>query len=172
MRSTRIELGLRGDLGRSIFALRWIMAPIYLGLFGALLLVAVKFLQKLAAAVPVLLAQSSGDTIFTALSLIDMSLVANLLVIVLFAGWENFIGRLHTEGDTARPAWLTGLDFGAVKLKLIGSVVAIGAITVLESLVRIDSTPSVEVAWELAVLLALGVTGVLLALMDRLSGGG
>ena len=77
-----------------MFAARWIMAPIYLGLLVALVLVVVKFVQKLVEAVPGFLALSSNDAIFLVLTLVDLSLVANLVVIVIFAGWENFVGRL------------------------------------------------------------------------------
>ena len=94
-----------------MFAARWIMAPIYIGLLVALVLVVVKFVQKLVQAVPGFLALSSSDAIFLVLTLVDLSLVANLVVIVIFAGWENFVGRLLASQADDQPAWLGGLDF-------------------------------------------------------------
>jgi len=166
----RAEASIGNRFGRTLLAVRWVVAPFYLGLLCALLLLVVKFVQKLVAAVPVLLTQSSSDTIFTVLSLIDLSLVANLLVIVMFSGWQNFIGRLPAELSGDVPDWLGRLDFSAVKLKLIGAVMVIGTISILESFVYIDQTPKADVAWQVAILLAVGVTGVLLALMDWLGG--
>jgi uncharacterized protein (TIGR00645 family) len=163
------EERIQANVARVVFALRWIMVPFYVGLIGALLMLAVKFVQKLIAAIPVLLTQSSEDTIFTVLTLIDMSLIANLVVIVMFAGWENFIGRLLGGDAKERLGWLASLDFGDIKLSLMATVMVIGGISVLESFVHIDQTSKQNILWELAILLGIGITGVLLALMDRLA---
>ncbi len=153
-----------------MYAARWIMAPIYLGLLLSLLLLAEKSIQKLIAAVPDLLSASTSDTILTVLTLIDLSLVANLVVIVMVAGWENFVGRLLDRSSENQLEWVGELDFGAVKMKLIASVAAIGAIQMLETFVHINQTPKQDAMWQLFILLGIGVTGVLLALMDKLSG--
>lgn len=163
-----LEERIRRNLGRIMFIARWIMAPIYIGLLGALMLVVVKFLQRLVEAVPVILAQKTSDTIFEVLSLVDLSLVANLIVIVIFAGWENFVGRLLMS-QRERPVWLGGLDFSALKLRLIGSIAAITAIQILETFVHIGEVPVTSAAWQLAILLGIGTLGVLLAIADRLS---
>src|ERR1041385_7399740 len=84
----------RRNLGRVMFIARWSMAPIYLGLLGALILIVIKFVQKLVQSVPNILTLSSNETICGVLTLVDLSLVANLVVIVIFAGWENFVGHL------------------------------------------------------------------------------
>lgn len=164
-----VEARVRGTLGGGVFALRWIMAPFYIGLIGALLMLAVKFVQKLVAAVPTLLEQSVSDTIFTVLSLADLTLVANLVMILMFAGWENFIGRLREADGSHDLPWLGSLNFGEVKVRLIGSVMVIGAISILESFVNIDQTARETIIWQLAILLGIGVTGVLLAVMDYLA---
>ena len=119
---------------------------------------------------PGYLALSSNEAIFVVLTLVDLSLVANLVVIVIFAGWENFVGRLLTAQGDEQPSWLGGMDFATVKLRLIGSIVAIAAIQILETFVHIDEVKPQEAGWQLAILLGIGVVGVLLALADRLSG--
>jgi len=164
-----IEERIRRNVGRVMFAARWIMAPIYLGLLVALVLVVVKFVQKLVQAVPGFLALSSNEAIFLVLTFVDLSLVANLVVIVVFAGWENFVGRLLIAQSGDRPEWMGGLDFATVKLRLIGSVAAIAAVQILETFVHIDEVKSQDAAWQLAILLGIGLLGVLLALADRLS---
>jgi uncharacterized protein (TIGR00645 family) len=164
-----IEERVRRNVGRAMFAARWIMAPIYIGLLLALVMVVVKFAQKLVQAVPGFLALDSNEAIFLILTLVDLSLVANLVVIVIFAGWENFVGRLLASRGDDQPAWLGGMDFATVKLRLIGSIVAIAAISILETFVHIDEMKTETAAWQLAILLGIGVVGVLLALADRLS---
>lgn len=168
-RASALEERIRRNLGRVMFAARWIMAPIYIGLLVALALVVVKFVQKLVEAIPGFLAESSSDAIFFILTLVDLSLVANLVVIVIFAGWENFVGRLLTSGADDQPGWLGGMDFATVKLRLVGSIVAIAAIQILETFVHIDTVKPEAAAWQLAILLGIGAVGVLLALADRFS---
>ena len=165
------EQRVQRNLSRGMFAARWIMAPLYLGLLVALILVVVKFVQKLVEAIPGFLTLSSNDAIFLVLTLIDLSQVANLVVIVIFAGWESFVGRLLGSQSNDGPVWLGGLDFATVKLRLIGSIVAIAAIQILETFVHIDEVKIQDAAWQLAILLGIGLVGVLLALADKLSEG-
>jgi uncharacterized protein (TIGR00645 family) len=163
---TVIEARVARNLGRIMFAARWLMAPIYIGLLFALALVALKFVQRLVMVVPTVFSLTNNDVILTALGLVDLSLVANLVVIVIFAGWANFIGPL-LSGSARRDAnWMRNLDFGAVKLKLIGSVAAIAAVQILEAFVHIGDIVKQDVAWQLAILLGIAATGVLLAAMD------
>jgi uncharacterized protein (TIGR00645 family) len=152
-----------------MFAARWVMAPIYLGLLVALAMVVVKFVQELVQAVPGFLTLPVSDAIVLMLTLVDLSLVANLVVIVILAGWENFVGRLLTSQTDDRPAWLVGMDFATVKLRLIGSIVAIAAIHILETSVHIDEVKAQEAVLQLAIFIGIAVVGVLLALADRLS---
>jgi uncharacterized protein (TIGR00645 family) len=166
-----IEARIRRNIGRVMFAARWLVAPIYLGLLVVLALVAVKFVQKLVTTVPMVLGMASNDVILVALTLVDLSLVANLVVIVIFAGWANFVGPLLNEPGERDASWAGNLDFSAVKLKLIGSIAAIAAIQILESFVHIDDVAKQDAAWQLAILLGIGVTGVLLAAMDRIGNG-
>jgi uncharacterized protein (TIGR00645 family) len=159
---------LTQGLGRAVFAARWLMAPIYLGLLGCLLLLVVKFVQNLAELVPDLLRLSSADTILAVLGLVDLSLVANLVLIVVLAGWQAVVDPLLGSHLDDQPSW-PALDFSAIKLKLIGSIASIASIDTLESFMHVDALGSEMVARQLAILLSIGVLGLLLAAMDRLS---
>jgi uncharacterized protein (TIGR00645 family) len=160
---------LTGSLGKGMFAARWIMAPVYLGMLGALILVALKFLQKLLQTVPEIWPMSVDDSILVVLKLIDLALVGNLVLIVMFAGWENFIAPLGGANLEEGPTWAAKLDFTATKLKLVASVAAIAAVQMLETFMDIRETPKDIVLWQLALLIGFAATGVLLALMDTLS---
>lgn len=166
-----MEESARRNVGRLMFAARWIMAPIYVGLLLALVLVVVKFVQKLVQAIPNLLQTPSSEVIYGALTLVDLSLVANLIVIVVFAGWDNFVGRLFTTKSAEQPEWLGALDFNALKLRLVASVAAIATIMILETFIHVTEQTIMQAAMQLAILLGIGLLGVLLALMDRLSEG-
>jgi uncharacterized protein (TIGR00645 family) len=105
------------------------------------------------------------------LNLIDLTLVGNLVLMMIFAGWENFVGRISGDGEP-RPDWMAGLDFSALKLKLIASIAAITSIHMLETSLDLRGAPLDGVIVELVVLIGFAATGVLLALMDRLAAGG
>lgn len=156
----------------AIFGMRWIMAPVYLALMAVLVLLAYRFFQELVAAVPRVPSMSIDDIVMLILTLIDMTLAANLLVIVVMSGYENFVSRLEVEGHDDRPQWLGHVDFGALKLKLIASIVAISGIHLLKTFLAIHEKSREEVLLQLLVHLGFCLTGVLLAWMDRLSEGG
>jgi hypothetical protein len=153
--TVRVEGITMAGLGQALFAPRWVMVLFYVGLISALLMLAVKVVQKLVADVPALLEQSVSETIFAVLSLIDLSLVANLVVIVMFARWENFIGRLLGGKGKHDLTWLGSLIIGDGQAEA--------------DRVRDDDRRHLHSGWELAILLVIGVTGVLLAVMYRLA---
>jgi uncharacterized protein (TIGR00645 family) len=168
MADHNIPASLTRGLGRAIVAARWLMAPIYIGLLVGLVLLVVKSVQLLITFVPELLEQSGRDTVIDVLNLVDLSLVANLVVIVVLAGWQSFIDPVLGSHLDRQPPWLAA-DFSTIKLKLIGAIAVIAAIAILESIVHADTVAPAVLGLQLGTLLSIGVLGVLLALMDWLS---
>lgn len=160
---------LECPIERLIFASRWIMAPFYLGLAATLLLLLVKFALHLIEAVPALLGMSDSDLILVILSLIDLCLVGNLLIIVMFSGYENFVSKLDAREHPDWPEWISKIDFGGLKLKLVASIVAISAITLLKSFMDVNKVTPEQLKWQVIVHLTFVVSGVLLAFMDWLA---
>jgi uncharacterized protein (TIGR00645 family) len=106
------------------------------------------------------------------LSLIDITFTANLVVIVIFSGYENFVSKLQT-GDHDRPDWMTKVDFSGLKQKLMTSIVAISAIQVLKAFMNIDKYgDNTKLAWLVGIHFLFVVTTLLLALGDRLGNTG
>ena len=120
-------------LEATLFASRWLMAPFYLGLVLALAALLVVFAGELAAEVSHILNMTPEGAILMGLSLIDLSLAGNLLLIVIFSGYENFVSKLDVGDRNDRPVWMGTVDFTALKLKLISSIVAISAISLLRT---------------------------------------
>ena len=153
---------------RVIFASRWLMAPFYLGLIAVLAVLTAKFSQEVWHFLPHVLEMEETDVILTTLALLDVTLVASLVLMMVFAGYENFVSRIDT-GDEKRPSWMGTLDFGGLKLKLIGSIVAISGIDLLKSFMNIGQISKEDLMWKVIVHMAFVVSGVLLALMDFLT---
>ena len=154
---------------RMIFAARWLLAPFYVGLAVSLVVLLIKFTEKTVILVANTRIHGSSEVITDVLSLIDLSLVANLLLMVMFAGYENFVARFELEDHKHRPSWMGRVDFAALKLKLLTSIVAISAIHVLEIFMNVRTTSDRELAWSLAILIGFVLSGVLLAVMGRVS---
>jgi uncharacterized protein (TIGR00645 family) len=154
-----------------LFASRWLMAPFYLGLviaLGGLLWV---FVAELIEELSHLLTMHPEDAVLMALSLIDLSLAGNLLLIVIFSGYENFVSKIDTARREDRPDWMGTVDFSGLKMKLIASIVAISAIALLRGFMGLqDHAPTADdigrFTWMIAIHLTFVVSGVLLALMD------
>ena len=157
-----------------LYASRWLMAPMYLGLALALALLAVVFLRETLAVMPKVMSMTSNDAILVILKLIDLTLAGNLLLIVLFSGYENFVSKFDFDTGTDRPAWMGKVDFSALKMKLIASIVAISAIDLLKWFMGLDEVSDLAGAeqrsmWMVVIHLTFVVSGVLMALMDYLT---
>jgi uncharacterized protein (TIGR00645 family) len=162
---------------RMLFHSRWLMAPFYVGLIIALAMLLVVFCKELLYYLPKTFSLDGGltsnDVILAALTLVDLSLAGNLLLIVVFSGYENFVSKLDLDGETDRPPWMGTVDFSGLKMKLIASIVAISGIQLLKFFMNMgrDGAPidEVEALWGVVIHLTFVTSGVLLALMDWLT---
>ncbi len=157
---------LENVIERLIFLSRWLMAPIYLGLAGTLLVLLWVFFVEFFHLLESLEAVDPTRIILVILSLIDLSLVGNLLLIVIFSGYENFVSRLDVTDEEDRPDWHGKIDFSAIKLKLLASIVAISAIQLLKAFMEIGKYDESELRWMVVLHLTFIVSGVMMALMD------
>lgn len=153
-----------------LFGSRWLLAPFYLGLVVAIALLVVKFVRELIHLAPLAFeGAATGETIVGILSLVDLALVANLLVIIIFAGYENFVSKMHTESED-RPEWMGHVDFSDLKIKLIGSIVAISGIELLKAFVNMQNLDTEQLQWKVIIHLTFVLSGVLFAITDWLGG--
>ena len=155
-------------LESGLFASRWLMAPFYVGLIAALVALLWVFVHELWTELSHLLTMKPDDAILMALSLIDLSLAGNLVLIVIYSGYENFVSHIDTAGHEDRPDWMGTVDFSGLKMKLIASIVAISAIALLRAFMQLDDAgfDSTKLQWMVIVHLTFVVSGVLLAAMD------
>ena len=156
---------------RLLFASRWIMAPMYVGLVGALLMLAYIFVIELIHGITALPEMKAEDVILVVLSLIDLTLAGNLLLIVIFSGYENFVSKFDFDAGQDRPTWMGTVDFSGLKMKLIASIVAISAIDLLKWFMGIEETTDTatmdrKLFWLVVIHLTFVLSGVLMALMD------
>lgn len=156
-------------LERSIFASRWLLVPFYLGLVLTLPLLAYKFVAESLHFALSITSLSETDTLLAILGLIDKTLLGNLLILVIFSGYENFVSLIGAAKDSPdRPRWMGDVDFAGLKLKLIGSIVALSGINLLGAFLNLKNWSTQELAWMVGIHLTFVLTGVLFALSERI----
>ena len=156
------------SLERFIFGSRWLLAPFYVGLVGAIMILLFKFAKEFLSLIGVAMGEGGSALIVGVLSLVDIALVANLLLIIIFAGYENFVSKIDTAEHEDRPEWMGHVDFSDLKIKVIGSIVAISGIELLKAFVNVGVMPHEDIAWKVGIHMTFVVSGVMFALMDRL----
>jgi len=158
------------SLERFLFASRWLLAPFYVALVIALTALLLKAAQELWHLMSHALTASESEVILGVLALVDLTLTGSLIVIVIFSGYENFVSKIDEAEHKDWPDWMGKIDFTGLKLKLLSSIVAISGIQVLKAFMNLENTTDRELLWLVGIHGVFVVTGVLLALTDRLSG--
>jgi uncharacterized protein (TIGR00645 family) len=153
---------------RLLFAMRWLLAPLYFGLGLLLIAFAVQFFRELIHIVEMAPTLVEVDLILMALTLIDLTLVASLVVMVMLSGYENFVSKLDLEGAERSIAWLGKLDAGSLKIKVAASIVAISSIHLLKAFMNYGSVTTEKMLILIATHLTFVVSALLLAVMDRI----
>ena len=166
-RAARLERAVETTL----FLSRWLLAPIYIGLIIALFALLIVFVKELGLTFSAALSTKAkaDDVILFILSLIDISLAANLVLIVVYSGYENFVSKLENDHHPDRPEWLGKIDFGGLKLKLIASIAAISAIQLLKQFVNLSEVDPSKIYWLVVIHITFVLSGLVLAIMDNVS---
>ena len=158
-------------LEKGLFASRWLLAPLYVGLAGALVLVLWRFGEAFIKLATNVAAGDDHGFVLELLALLDLVLLANLILIVIFAGYENFVSKIDAaKDDEDRPHWMGTIDFSGLKLKLIGSLVAISVIELLKDFIHLGEDTAAKIGdgtiWRIVIHLVFVVSGVMFAAMD------
>jgi uncharacterized protein (TIGR00645 family) len=154
-----------------LFRSRWLLAPMYIGLVISLGLIVFKFIQYFIQNLSTFIEQDIHEAELSVLGLLDLTLIGNLILIVIFAGYENFVSRMDLAAKSPdRPHWMGRVDYSGLKIKLIGSLVAISVIELLADFMQANRELNVEaLKWRIAIHLTFVVSGVLFAVMDLIA---
>jgi uncharacterized protein (TIGR00645 family) len=162
---------VRGVLETVLVGCRWLLAPFLFGLVIGLAALLFKFVVKVADFVITVWSTPPAEVIVGILNLVDLTLPANLIVIVIFSSYENFLAPLDLAKHATWPEGLTRIGFSGLKQKLLGSIVAIAAVSVLEWFIDIERhADNTKLAWVVGILMAFAVAMLILAIADRVSG--
>lgn len=154
---------------KTLFATRWLLAPIFLGLALAVLALGVKFFQELVHIALHIIEIDEANLVLSILSLIDMALVGSLIVMVMFSGYENFVSRLDSVDAAGSLDWLGKLDANALKLKVAASIVAISSIHLLSKFMEASTIPNDKLMWYTIIHMTFVVSALMLGLLDKMA---
>jgi uncharacterized protein (TIGR00645 family) len=173
-----IEISLEGIwhifedyLERIFFKCRWFLAPMYLLLIVVIIMIVGKFFIELGTFISDILTLHSDAWITEALDLLDLTLIANLVLIVAFSGYENSISKMDFahEKSIENISWMGNLDISGLKLKIIGSVVAISIIELLKDFLNAATiNPETEI-WRVVLHIIFVITGLIFARMEMIN---
>ena len=128
-KKSKYRENLENTLESSMFASRWFMAPVYVVLSLSLAVIMLKVVQEFTHNLSMFYGMDIRNLQLFVLHIIDMALIGNLVLMILFAGYENLVSKIGAaEGSEDKPSWMGKVDFSGLKLKLIGSIVAISGI--------------------------------------------
>ena len=150
-----------------MFASRWLLAPFYFGLIIALFFLLIVFVNEIFHFIKHFTTNETELILFI-LTLIDLSFAGNLLIIVIFSGYENFVSKININDHEDKPEWMGTVDFGGLKLKLIASIVAISGIHLLKIFFGLENYTHSQILLFIAVHFTFVLSGVLLAYMDSI----
>ena len=156
-----------------LFASRWILAPVYLGLSLALVALGIKFFMELYHLLTHVFTQTEAELVLVLLAMVDMVLVGSLIIMVMFSGYENFVSALDVDQGTEKLSWLGKLDANSLKLKVASSIVAISSIHLLrafmETPARVDENREATLMWYVIIHLTFVVSAVMMGVLDRIT---
>jgi uncharacterized protein (TIGR00645 family) len=159
---------LEDVIEKALFASRWILAPIFLGLSLALMALGFKFFHQAYHVFVHLVEMEESDLVLTVLAMIDIALVGSLIVMVMFSGYENFVSTIDAKG-TDSLGWLGKLDAGTLKLKVAASIVAISSIHLLRVFMQADKIDNPKIWMYIALHMTFVFSAVLLGVLDKMS---
>ena len=152
-----------------LYASRWLLAPIYLGLSLALVLLGIKFFEEFVHAFPIIFSMSEADLILKILSMVDMALVGGLLIMVMLSGYENFVSQIDIEEGAEKLEWLGKLDAGSLKQKVAASIVAISSIHLLQKFMNAVHIDNDKLMWYVIIHLTFVLSAIGMAYVDKMN---
>ena len=153
----------------TMYASRWLLAPIYLGLSLAVMLLGIKFFQEAIHIFPLVLSMKEADLVLVILSLVDLALVGGLLVMVMLSGYENFVSAIDLKEGQEKLSWLGKLDSGSLKQKVAASIVAISSIHLLKAFMAAQEIPNDKLMWYVIIHITFVLSALGMAYVDNMN---
>jgi len=170
--ASKNAMNIESIVERTLFASRWLLCPLYIGLALLLILFSLHFFRELINIVIHAFSVTEQDLVVEAMTLIDLALAGGLVVMIMLSGYENYVSKLDIADAEKSISWLGKLDTGTLKLKVSATIVTISAVQLLKAYLEINAIANDKLLWLVVIHLTFVVSALLLTVMDRLLGAG
>ena len=161
------EFHIEEVVEKVLFGGRWLLAPLYVGLLLSLVPLIYRFFIEFLHLMEGVATLEMQEITLKILELLDVVLLGNLIILVIFAGYENFVSKINVATNSVdRPHWMGRVDYSGLKIKLIGSLVAISVIELLKDFMMEGAYDDKTQMWRIIIHITFVISGVLFALMD------
>jgi len=156
-------------LSISIFSSRWLQAPLYVGLIIAQGVYAYKFVHELYDLIKKLPTSTENDIMIGVLTLIDVVMISNLLIMVIIGGYETFVSRLKLDNHPDVPEWLDHVNANTMKIKLAMALIGISSIHLLKTFIKIANLENDVILWQIVIHITFLVSALAIAYTAKIS---
>jgi uncharacterized protein (TIGR00645 family) len=160
---------LERGIERIIYLSRWLQVPLYLGLVLILAVLSIKFFEEFVHITALLWKVDEGKLVLNVLTLVDLVMLANLVIMVIISGYENFVSHIDAGEDADKLSWFGKLDAGSLKIKLASSIVAISSIHLLKAFLDVGEIPNDKLILLVVIHLTFVLSALLLAFLDKMA---
>ena len=173
-RPSRVRSAVESRFENLIFASRWLQAPLYAGLIVASVLYAYRFaieVYHLVHEVFITHGSPLGEEQFLlmVLGLVDVTMVANLIAMVVIGGYTTFVSHIDLENHPDRPEWLQSITAGTLKIKLVSSLVSISGIHLLKTFIDVEGEPDRVVLWKVIIHMVFLLSSLMLTFSEKIA---
>jgi len=151
-----------------VFASRWLQAPLYVGLIVGGVLYAYKFFVELVHLSLTINEITESALLLGVLTLIDITMVGNLLIMVIIGGYSTFVSRIDIDKHVDKPEWLQKVDAGTLKVKLAGALVGVSGIHLLQTFINIKNHEPDHILWQVVIHVVFLLSSIVLAYTEKI----
>ncbi len=156
-----------------MFWSRWVQAPLYTGLIISSFFYLYKFFQELLHIINHTASFHETEMMLGILSLVDISMVMNLVVMVTIGGYSIFTSRIDVDMHDDKPLWLENLDAGQLKIKLATSLASISGVQLLKTFIdyreAVEKASSAGIVMEIVIHMVFITSALLLAQTEKIT---
>lgn len=156
------------QIEKLFYAARWLLAPIYLGLTLVLVALLIQFFHSIVYLLTHVASMTDSEMTLKVLTLVDVALIGGLTVMVMYAGYENYVSRIEVEEGQEKLNWLGKMDTGSLKAKVAASIVAISSIHLLKVFMNSTNLSNDKLMWAVLIHLTFVASAFFMGLLDML----
>ena len=156
-------------LAITIFSSRWLQAPLYFGLIVAQGIYVHRFIKEVWHLLTSLRVFDETEIMLVVLSLIDVVMISNLLIMVIIGGYETFVTRLGMDNHPDLPEWLDHVNANTMKIKLSMALIGISSIHLLKTFINAAQMQEVTIKWQVIIHVTFIISAIALAYTTKIS---